>query len=187
MSWRTEVSRSGVPRWPRKYLLTTTLVASWLQKSGTSTSFCSKTRLAGLVGDAGGPVLPGDLVVGMDVRAGPAALEGQAADRGCRPVRAVEAGAVRAGVAMRGLGGGSGRPSPVRGLAVVHDRTALPCPRAICSLLRRVDAARRSCRIDPCRRCCRGSWGPLRTGGWGRRGACWASRFDQATLKLIRR
>ena len=45
MSWRTEVSRSGVPRWPRKYLLTTTLVASWLQKSGTSTSFCSKTLL----------------------------------------------------------------------------------------------------------------------------------------------
>ena len=81
ISWRTEVSRSGVPRWPRKYLLTTTLVASWLQKSGTSTSFCSKTRLARLVGDAGGPVLPGDLVVGMDVRAGPAALEGQAADR----------------------------------------------------------------------------------------------------------
>src|ERR1700675_1087762 len=26
MSWRTEVSRSGVLRWPRKYLLTTTLV-----------------------------------------------------------------------------------------------------------------------------------------------------------------
>ena len=45
MSWRTLVSRSGVLRWPRKYLLTTTLVASWLQKSGTSTSFCSKTVL----------------------------------------------------------------------------------------------------------------------------------------------
>ena len=45
MSCLTLVSRSGVPRWPRKYLLTTTLVASWLQKSGTSTSFCSKTDL----------------------------------------------------------------------------------------------------------------------------------------------
>ena len=45
MSWRTLVSRSGVPRWPRKYLLTTTLVASWDQKFGTSTSFCSKTLL----------------------------------------------------------------------------------------------------------------------------------------------
>src|SRR5690349_8747084 len=31
--------------WPRKYLLTTTLVASWLQNAGTSTSFCSKTVL----------------------------------------------------------------------------------------------------------------------------------------------
>src|SRR6478735_11499010 len=43
MSWRTLVSRSGVSRWPRKYLLTTTLVASCDQKFGTSTSFCSKT------------------------------------------------------------------------------------------------------------------------------------------------
>src|SRR4051812_6350415 len=43
MSCRALVSRSGVPRWPRKYLLTTTLVASWLQKLGTSTSFCSNT------------------------------------------------------------------------------------------------------------------------------------------------
>ncbi len=45
MSWRTLVSRSRVPRWPRKYLLTTTLVASWLQNAGTSTPFCSKTSL----------------------------------------------------------------------------------------------------------------------------------------------
>ena len=45
MSCRTLCSRSGVPTWPRKYLLTTTLVASWLQKLGTSTSFCSNTVL----------------------------------------------------------------------------------------------------------------------------------------------
>ena len=45
MSCLTLVSRSGVPMWPRKYLLTTTFVASWLQKLGTSTSFCSKTLL----------------------------------------------------------------------------------------------------------------------------------------------
>ena len=45
MSCWTLVSRSGVPRWPRKYLLTTTLVASCDQKFGTSTSFCSKTLL----------------------------------------------------------------------------------------------------------------------------------------------
>jgi len=37
ISWRTLVSRSALPRWPRKYLLTTTLVASWLQNAGTST------------------------------------------------------------------------------------------------------------------------------------------------------
>ncbi len=45
MSWRTLFSRSGVLRWPRKYLLTTTFVASWLHDAGTSTSFCSKTSL----------------------------------------------------------------------------------------------------------------------------------------------
>jgi hypothetical protein len=45
MSWRTLFSRPGVPMWPRKYLETTTLVASWLQKAGTSTSVCSKTLL----------------------------------------------------------------------------------------------------------------------------------------------
>jgi hypothetical protein len=32
---------------PRKYLLTTTLVASWLQNAGTSTSFCSNTVFLG--------------------------------------------------------------------------------------------------------------------------------------------
>ena len=45
ISCLTLCSRSGVPTWPRKYLLTTTLVASWLQEAGTSTSFCSKTVL----------------------------------------------------------------------------------------------------------------------------------------------
>src|SRR6185295_4272367 len=45
MSCLTLDSRSGVPTWPRKYLLTTTLVASWLHALGTSTSFCSKTVL----------------------------------------------------------------------------------------------------------------------------------------------
>ena len=45
ISCLTLCSRSGVPTWPRKYLLTTTLVASWLQETGTSTSFCSKTVL----------------------------------------------------------------------------------------------------------------------------------------------
>ena len=43
MSWRTLRSRSGVPSWPRKYLLTTTLVAVCDQNFGTSTPFCSKT------------------------------------------------------------------------------------------------------------------------------------------------
>ena len=38
-------SRAGVPTWPRKYLLTTTLVASWLQNDGTSMSSWTKTVL----------------------------------------------------------------------------------------------------------------------------------------------
>src|ERR1700687_473348 len=42
MSWRTLVSRSGVPTPPRKYFWATTLIASCDQERGTSTSFCSK-------------------------------------------------------------------------------------------------------------------------------------------------
>ena len=41
--WRTLVSRCGVPSWPRKYLLTTTLVAVCDQNLGISTALCSKT------------------------------------------------------------------------------------------------------------------------------------------------
>jgi hypothetical protein len=43
MSWRTLVSRRGVPSGPRKYFETTTLVAVCVHVRGTSTSFCSKT------------------------------------------------------------------------------------------------------------------------------------------------
>src|SRR5947209_6080550 len=43
ISCLTLVSRRGVPSWPRKYLLTTTLVAICDQALGISTSFCSKT------------------------------------------------------------------------------------------------------------------------------------------------
>src|SRR5215468_12576259 len=43
MSWRTLCSRCGVPRGPRKYFDTTTLVASCDHDRGTSTSRCSKT------------------------------------------------------------------------------------------------------------------------------------------------
>src|ERR1051326_4310329 len=42
MIWRTLVSRSGLPGLPRKYFWATTLIASWDQERGTSTSFCSK-------------------------------------------------------------------------------------------------------------------------------------------------
>ncbi len=107
MSWRTLVSRSGVLRWPRKYLLTTTLVASWDQKFGDLDVLLLEDGLAALVGDAGRPVLPGDLVVGMDTGAGPAALERQALGGLAVGIRAVEARAIRAGVAAlgRGLGG----------------------------------------------------------------------------------
>ncbi len=80
ISWRTLVSRSGVPRWPRKYLLTTTLVASWLQNAGTSTSLLLEDVHALLVADAGGPGLPLDLVVGVDAGRGPAAREAEALD-----------------------------------------------------------------------------------------------------------
>ena len=64
--------------WPRKYLLTTTFVASWLQKLGTSMSVCSKTVLPLSFLISALRSLPGDLVVRVDARRGPAALEGEA-------------------------------------------------------------------------------------------------------------
>ncbi len=48
--WRTEVSRSGEPGWPRKYFWATMLVAFWVQLLGNSTSRCSKA------GEAGSPI-----------------------------------------------------------------------------------------------------------------------------------
>ena len=44
-SFRTLVSRSGVPGVPRKYFEATTLVASIDHDFGTSMFFCSKTTL----------------------------------------------------------------------------------------------------------------------------------------------
>ena len=42
MTWRSEVSRSGVPIVPRKYFWATMLVALSDQSVGNSTSSCSK-------------------------------------------------------------------------------------------------------------------------------------------------
>ena len=60
MSWRTEVSRSGVLRWPRKYLETTTLVALQPEVRDLDVLLL-EDALARLVGDAGRPELPGGL------------------------------------------------------------------------------------------------------------------------------
>ncbi len=59
--------------------------------------------LAALGADAGGPVLPRDLVVGMDPGRRPAALERQALGRLAGRIGAVEAGPIRTGVAARCL------------------------------------------------------------------------------------
>ena len=66
ISWRTLVSRSGVPRGPRKYLVTTTLVASWLQNAGNLDVALLEDGLARLVADGGGSGLPLDLVVRVE-------------------------------------------------------------------------------------------------------------------------
>ena len=71
-------------------------------------------ELAGLVADRGGPGLPGDLVVGVDARGGPAALEGEALGRVAVAVGAVEAGLVRA---ARAGGGRWRRPFRLRARA----------------------------------------------------------------------
>ena len=57
-SWRTPVSRSGVPILPCRYLLATMLVAVMDQSLGTSTSFCSKMTLpwASVIWRGGDPI-----------------------------------------------------------------------------------------------------------------------------------
>ena len=140
--------------------------------------------LARLVGDAGGPVLPGDLVVGMDVRAGPAALEGQAAS-----ALAGEAGTVRACEAGRGGGGlvgGLGRLLGLRAAVMGCDRCPVPSSHLL-SPRRLRCTVRGSCRIALASLSPNGPGGRSGTGGWGRRGTCWASRWDQSTPRTIRR
>ena len=68
--------------------------------------------LARFVGDAGGAVLPGDLVVGVDPRGRPAALEGQAAG-----ALAGEAGTVRARERRRFVAVAVAGPSALASLA----------------------------------------------------------------------
>jgi hypothetical protein len=73
-----------VPRWPRKYLLTTTFVASWLQNVRDFDVLLLEDALALLVADAGGADLPRDLVVGVHAGAGPAPGEVEAGHVLCR-------------------------------------------------------------------------------------------------------
>ncbi len=74
----TERSRSGVPRWPRKYLLATTLVARALQLLGELEVLLLEHGLAVLVGDRRFSEVPVHRVIRMDVRAGVSALDAEA-------------------------------------------------------------------------------------------------------------
>ena len=78
MSWRTEVSRSGVPMPPRKYLETTTLVAIWVQDCGDFAVVLLEEDFALVVGDGRGAQFPLDGVEGIDALGGVAALDGHA-------------------------------------------------------------------------------------------------------------
>ena len=66
-TWRSDHSRSAVPRVPRKYFWARMFVALKLQKSGTSTpELLEGDRAVSVVGDPRVPALPRDLVVGVD-------------------------------------------------------------------------------------------------------------------------
>ena len=81
-------------------------------------------ELARLVADGGGPGLPRDLVVGMDARRGPAALEGEAGGALAVTVGAVEAGALRAAqrAGCSGRVGAGGLLRLRRACVAVHHR-----------------------------------------------------------------
>ena len=146
MSWRTEVSRSGVPRWPRKYLLTDDVGRELAPEVGDLDVLLLEDALARFVGDAGGPVLPGDLVVGMDVRAGPAALEGQAA--GClSPVKLAPYGPARPGVGAAVWSAVVGRLLGLRAAVMGCDRCPVPSSHLLSLLVVSDARSRGSCRI----------------------------------------
>ncbi len=110
MSCLTLVSRSARPDVAAEVLADDDVGGQLRPEVGDLDVLLLEDALAGLVGDAGGPQLPGDLVVGMDARAGVAALEGQALDPGLAiRLRAVEGGAPGTGVAAGVLGLGAGR------------------------------------------------------------------------------
>ena len=126
--------------------------------------------LAGLVGDAGGPVLPGDLVVGMDTRRGPAALEGQA--RGLGLAVRQRCHRSRRPTGRRDDGSSAAASSSRRVASLSMTGTVLPLARAICLSFRSFRRhSRGSCRIHCVVERPRVSWGLPRIRRWGvRRG-----------------
>ena len=138
-------------------------------------------ELAGLVADGGGPDLPGDLVVGMDARAGPAALEGEAARPLAREAEGVhgrrggllgpgpQGGRLGEGVVgARGDGlGAAGRPGRGAGSAA-----RLPACRAAWWAWRPGGRpGRRRVRLEPCCACSSSGPAARRPGSCRRRHA----------------
>ncbi len=173
---RTERSLAGVPRWPRKYLLATTLVARADQLFGELEVLLLEDDLAVLVGDGGIAQVPLDGVVRVDVGAREAPLDGQAlparlgaggqllvAGGPCPgahlrlpvpvPVVAVAVGLVAIGGAVGGLrrGGGSGHGSvrPLRCSSAVEGDTDPSGPWVGWGSLRRSGAVRAPCFRTP--------------------------------------
>ena len=150
--------------------------------------------LAGLGADAGRPVLPGDLVVGVDAGAGPAALEREAA----RPL-AGEAGTVRAAEPLAG-GGRLVPVLPPRDLGVTFSSMTGTTSRAwAIPVLSSAPAPR-----DLVRCCRRPGWGSLRgdhfpgcqagrgvragaPSGWRSRGHEGGDRSCGAVRRIVRR
>ena len=163
-------------------------------------------ELARLVADARVPELPRDLVVGMDARAGPAALEVEAGDLVAEAVRPVEAGlpwsGQGAGAAFPRGGSRGGRAcAPRCGLlhvGSIHDRNCIAIGSGHCRrLLHRLPSPglpRRS-RCFGCvattssrRRFPRGTLGGcFRAGGTLPAGGCLGVSVELATPRTIRR
>ena len=69
ITWRSDASRSGVPRVPRKYFWATMLVAFSDQRDRElDVELLEGDRAVPAVGDPGVAALPHHLVVGVDAR-----------------------------------------------------------------------------------------------------------------------
>ena len=125
MTWRSDDSRSAVPRVPRKYFWATMLVAFSDQVGGElHVELLEGDRAVAEVGDPGVAPLPRELVVGVDPVGGEVAADADAGLLGCE----CHGGPSLGGRSCCWWGGGEG-VAPTRNLCLLTTRSCASYPK----------------------------------------------------------